>query len=200
MKNQFNISLGSFDIENEGFNNQNPTIQSKMSLKYVKPSIIESLFQEMDMLSCWLYLNDVCSKSPAVPLDENIHWTISQFTPRTSGIQNTMNEYLMDNDMMNKNSQYYHNDVVPPNVSQQNRFPEFKIEDSNGFNYYQARDYRKNIDSLSNTTQTLNYTSCQLNQELRRQPDGVYNYQRGDSQSFYKSRTKYLPQEFSQQS
>lgn len=52
MKNQFNISLGSFDIENEGFNNQNPTIQSKMSLKYVKPSIIESLFQEMDMLSC----------------------------------------------------------------------------------------------------------------------------------------------------
>lgn len=73
MKNQFNISLGSFDIDNDASGNPNPMIQTKMSLKYVKPSIIESLFQEMDMLSCCLYLNDVCSKPPAVPLDENIH-------------------------------------------------------------------------------------------------------------------------------
>lgn len=73
MKNQFNICLSNFDIGPESKNMPPNAVSAKMSLKYVKPSIIESLYQEMDMLSLCLFLNDVCSQSPEVPLDENIH-------------------------------------------------------------------------------------------------------------------------------
>lgn len=59
MKNQFNIFLSNFDIgSNEGGSSEGlPT--DKISLRYVKPSIIERLYQEMDMLSCCLYLDKV---------------------------------------------------------------------------------------------------------------------------------------------
>jgi hypothetical protein len=46
MKNQFNIDLSHFNM-----NPQDPDSQNKMNLKYVKTSIIESLYQEVDMLS-----------------------------------------------------------------------------------------------------------------------------------------------------
>lgn len=51
MKNQFNIALSNFDMSMDSrsyYSNEPP---QKISLRYVKPSIIESLYQEMDMLS-----------------------------------------------------------------------------------------------------------------------------------------------------
>lgn len=47
MKNQFNINLGNFDMgERQECN------ERRMSLSFVKTSILESLYQEIDMLSC----------------------------------------------------------------------------------------------------------------------------------------------------
>lgn len=46
MKNQFNIDLSLFKMDPE-----EPENQRKMNLKFVKPTIIESLYQEIDMLS-----------------------------------------------------------------------------------------------------------------------------------------------------
>ena len=46
MKNQFNIDLTHFNM-----NPKEPQSHKKMNLKYVKPSIIESIYQKIDMLS-----------------------------------------------------------------------------------------------------------------------------------------------------
>ena len=105
MKNQFNISLGNFDIE-KGSKEWQDLDLHKMSLKYVKPSIIESLFQEMDMLSWCLYLNDVWTQSPVTPLDENIFWTISQFDPGISNAKVNTEERSFDYELHHKNSFY----------------------------------------------------------------------------------------------
>ena len=195
MKNQFNISLGSFDIDFEEDMIQNEPVQSKLNLKYVKPSIIESLFQEMDMLSWWLYLNDVWSKYPPVPLDENIHWTISQFTPRISGIQKNSGEFSLDVDLMGKTNHYFSNE--PKSTSQISRTRDYMNE--NGMMSQQYLDIRKNPEVISNAKRNLNLTAGYLNQETKRQTEEVFNYPRGEPQSFYKSRTRYIQQELSHQ-
>jgi len=59
MKNQFNIDLNNFDMSIDHPNPKNEDFRLKMNLKYVKSSIIESLYQEIDMLSCCLYINEV---------------------------------------------------------------------------------------------------------------------------------------------
>lgn len=72
MKNQFNIYLRNFNIGyHESEMRENPTV-GRLSLKYVKPSIIESLYQEIDMFSCCIQLKEICDDFPPVPVDTNI--------------------------------------------------------------------------------------------------------------------------------
>lgn len=67
MRNQFNIDLNYFNM-----NDDDPNCKNKISLKLVRTSIIESLYQEIDNLQVSVRLNSILKQPPGVQIDENI--------------------------------------------------------------------------------------------------------------------------------
>jgi len=173
MKNQFGIFLSNFDIGfNEGGSSEGIQTE-KISLKYVKPSIIERLYQEMDMLSCCIYLDKVWNLAPVTPVDNNIQWTISQFAPRHSGIKRNFNDRNIDQEDRSFDAYQTRRDQFSPSILESSKYAGYgaEINLSRNPSYSHSQGNSKDMQKFNGMHPSLNYASNNLNRENK----GSYN-------------------------
>ena len=113
-------------------------------------------------------------------------------------MQRNLEDNSFEADLTSKSHQYYHNDPKP--LAQLSRSRDFANNKGNEVQFHQYRDMRYNQEVVNGAKHSLNFASNQLNQEIKGRMEGSFSFSRGDSQSFYRSRTKHMSQDVTQQS
>ena len=192
MKNQFNIDLNYFDLDID--DSQKYSAPQKIQLQYVKPAIVESLYQEIDMLYWWLKLKNICNQSPVIPVDRDVDLFVSQFAPR---IGNPDRNERSANPEVRMDSSYNSNETSYARMKASSNFygaQEAENHDSSSRKYYSSQNIRTNVaDKYNGMNAGLNYTSGQLNRDNHRYNEQQY-LSNQDKRMVDKNSSKYMPQ------
>jgi len=196
MESQFNIHLRSFDINMHSGSMAEGNYMGQNFLRYVKPSIIEALYQKVDMLISCMDLDNQLNQDPPVPLGERLQRNITQFTSATAPLKHRAMDRMYDSHRMARPE--YSSMPSDPYLGMMHKKPGYNYPNSDMMSNLNVKmpysqEMPQNLNNFNGSHSTLNYASGSLNRENKAGYKDLYSNGAPDEHAAYKSRSKYIP-------